>query len=541
VSYSRRDFLKSASVAALSLAGRPSALLALPAGLDLYPRAGDPMLREFAAAALEAASAAGATYADVRLSLTRLEEIHFPGPSSYSHARDYEYAGLGVRSLVDGAWGFASSPLWSPEEAARLGRESAAQARMNSRGRRRRIEMGPPPPPASGEWRTPIRRDPFDVPLAEKVEVAWAFNEHAGRYNIGARNVVVGGGMSTVWERQEKTFASTDGAFVTQTLYRARPSFSVGVTTPTARAGRSSDLLQPRLGGFEVVSEAKLLDEIPRLVEEAILMTEAERIMPDRYDVVLDARLMTQVVGNTIGTAAELDRVLGYEANAGGTSYLGPPHEQLGTFELGPELLNVRANRSHPTGLATVRWDDEGVEPEGYDVIREGVLVDYHTTRELSLELSEWYQRNGRPVRSHGCSGSDDARSIAMLHPPNLEMLAGREARTLDNLISGLDRGLVICAGGVTMDRQQLNGEINGQMVYEVRGGRRTKFVHSAEALIRAPELWKSLKQIGGPGTQFWSGAFLNKGQPSQFCQFGVGAVPALFEKMAVTDRMRKA
>ena len=549
--HSRREFLKTASAVAITLASRQIAVPELVAGqvappgvlpgIDVYPHAGESDLRELAARALEAAKTAGATYADVRFSLNRLEDIRLFAPTSYSHFRDYEFAGVGVRCLVEGAWGFASSTLWAPDEVARLAREAAAQARANARSRRRKIDIGPPPQPAVGEWKTPIVKDPFDVPLREKVEVAGAFIEHANRYNIGARNANVGAGLAMVWERNETTFASTDGAFFSQTIYRVSPSFSVGVVTPKGRAGRSSDLLQPVCGGFEVLSEARLVDELPRLVEEALLMAEAERITPDRYDVVVDGRLMAQLVAKTIGTAAELDRVLGYEANAGGTSYLAPPEEMLGKFQLGPEFLNVRANRSRPGGLATVRWDDEGVEPEEYDVIKDGVLVDYHTTRELAGELSEWYGRSGRPVRSHGCAASESGLSVNMLHPPNVEMLPGKEPNSLDDLVSGLKKGLVLCGGAVTVDRQQLNGEINAEMVYEVRDGKRVKFIHSAEALFRAPELWKSLKAIGGPGTEYWSGAMVYKGQPVQQCRFGAGAVPGYFEKVAVTDRMRKA
>lgn len=545
MSHSRREFLKAASAAAVSLAW-PGGLLAgtprgvLP-GFDVYPHAGESDLRELAARALEAARTAGATYADVRFTLTRVEDIRFYGPMSYGILRDHEFAGVGVRCLVDGAWGFASSTLWSADEMARLAREAAAQARMNARGRRRKIELDPPPAPAKGEWRTPIARDPFNVPLREKIDVAGAFIEHARRYNIGARNATVSATMTTIWERKETTFASTDGAFFSQTTYSARPSFSVGVRTPRGYAGRSSDLMQPRAGGFEVVSEARLVDEIPRLVEDAFLMVGAERITPDRYDVVVDARLMAQLVALTIGTAAELDRVLGYEANSVGTSYLAPPAEMLGTFQLGPELLNVRANRSRPEGLATVRWDDEGVEPEEYDVIRRGVLVDYHTTRELAGELAAWHGTQGRPARSHGCAASESALGVTMVQPPNLEMVPGPDPVTLDDLASGLKKGLVICAGRVTVDRQQLNGEINPEMIYEVRDGKRTRFLHSAEALFRAPELWKSLKAIGGGGTQLWTGVEVRKGQPSQVLRFGVGAVPGLFERMAVTDRMRKA
>lgn len=528
---------------AISLGGRA---LPLPAqgilqGRDAYPRAGDPTLKELTARALDAARTAGATYADVRLTITRVEDMRFPGPGQYYFFQDFETAGFGVRALVDGAWGFASSTLWSHDEAARLGREAAVQAKMNAEGRKRRIDLGAPPPAVTGEWKTPIKRDPIEVPIAEKLEVAWAFLEHASRFNRGARNAGVGAGMSTRWERREKTFASTDGSFFTQTLYAALPGFSVGVETPKGKAGRSSDLLRPYAGGFEVVSEARLIDEMPRLVEEALMMVGAERIMPDRYDVVLDARLMTQLVAYTIGTAAELDRVLGYEANAGGTSYLAPPEQQLGKLALGPALLNVRADRSRQGALATVKWDDEGVVPDEYDVIKDGVLTDYHTSRELATELAPLYRQAGRQARSHGCAWSDDALNTAIVHPPNLEMRPGPDAKTLDDLVAGMKHGLVIHAGRVTVDRQQLNGEINGEMVYEVRNGKRTKFVHSAEGLFRAPELWKSLKAIGGQGTQVWSSAGLQKGQPVQECQFGVGAVPAYFTKLAVTDRMRKA
>jgi len=519
MAHSRRDFLKAASAAALSLAGRGlpfGGLAALP-GIDAYPRAGEKDLEELAARALEAARAAGATYADVRFTLRRVEEITVPSLGSYHHLRDEELAGVGVRALVDGAWGFASSALWAPDEMARLAREAVAQARTNARAGARRIELDAPPPPARAEWKTPIERDPFDVPLVERIEVPWALMEQATRYNLGARNASASASIRTQWERQERTFASTEGAFLSQTLYYAAPRLTIFVRVHPHRVGaRSSDVLRPCAGGWEVLARAPVLEELPRLIEEAYLSAGAENIVPDRYDVVVDARVMAQLVGRTIGVAAELDRVLGFEANAGGTSYLAPPAEMLGTFQLGPELLNVRANRSRPEGLATIRWDDEGVEPEEYDVIRDGVLVDYHTTRDLAGELRDWYAARGRPARSHGCASSEDARSVTLLHPPNLELAPGPGTATLEDLASTLEKGLVICAGSVTVDRQQLNGEINGEMVYEVRRGKRTRFLGNSEVLFRAPELWKSLKALGGAGTQYWTGLEVPKGQPAQ-------------------------
>ncbi|HEU4641156.1 MAG TPA: TldD/PmbA family protein [Gemmatimonadaceae bacterium] len=533
-------------MAAIAVGGRRTPLGGTPlggvfTGLDAYPRVGDPQLKELAAAALDAAKAAGASYADACFTLTRIEWIRFMGSSGYGILQNSEKAAIGVRVLVDGAWGFTASPLWTLEEAARLGREAASQARTNAQGGRRKITLGDPPPVAVGEWRTPIERDPFSVSIEEKIAVAYAFAETASRSNLGATVASVGAGMDTWFQRQEKTFASTDGSFVSQTLYLAKPSFSIGVTTPKGMAGRSSDILQPATGGWELVAEAKLADEMPRLIEDSLFMIDAVRVIPDRYDIVFDARATAQILARTVGIAAELDRVLGFEANAGGTTYLAPPEDMLGKFAIGPELLNVKGNRSRPGGVSTVHWDDDGVQPVDYTVVDKGVLVDYHTTRELVSEIAPYYAKSGHPARSHGCASRDSAIGVPMVVPPNIEMVPGSTDTTFEDLVSSLEKGLVICAGGVYADRQQLNGEVDGEFVYEVRKGKRTRAISHTEVLFRAPELWKSLQAIGGRGTQHWSGTSVYKGQPSQECSFGVGAVPARFKKVPVTDNMRKA
>jgi TldD protein len=371
--------------------------------------------------------------------------------------------------------------------------------------------------------------------------VAYAFAETASRSNLGATVANVGASMDTWFQRQEKTFASTDGSFFSQTLYLGKPSFSLGVTTPKGMAGRSSDLLQPAAGGWELVAEAKLADEMPRLIEDSLFMVDAVRVIPDRYDIVFDARATAQILAHTVGIAAELDRVLGFEANAGGTTYLAPPADMLGKFVLGPDIFNVKANRSRPGGVSTVKWDDDGVQPDEYSVVEKGMVVDYHTTREVVGEIADYYTKAGRPVRSHGCASRDSAIGVPMVAPPNIELVPGATDTTFEDLVSSLEKGLVICAGGVYADRQQLNGEVDGEFVYEVRKGKRTRAISHTEVLFRAPDLWKSLQAIGGRGTQHWSGTTVYKGQPTQLCNFGVGAVPARFKKVPVTDNMRKA
>jgi TldD protein len=545
----RRSFVKALSAAAAAASARSVLLPDVLPGIDKFPRAGDSIIDELASRALEAAKSAGATYADVRITVTRNEDVYaIGGPGGiWDTSNDFEDSHLGVRALADGAWGFAASTVWTNDEAARLGREAAIQAKSNARGRKRRIELGEPPAPVKGTWSTPIKRDPFTVSLSEKLDVLWALNETVARIDteLGAT-----GTTYVRHRRQEKTFVSTDGASVTQTTWLSHPYFAVGMRKgEKGFVSRSYDRLQPAGGGWEVMTAPHLASGIPEVVEQAIMMLDAEPVDPERYDVLLDGYATAALVGRTIGVAAELDRVLGYEANAGGTSYLAPPDDMLGKFALGPKLLNVSANRSRPGGVSTIKWDDEGTEPHEYQLIKDGVIVDYHTTRDLAGELSAWYGASGQRVRSHGGAASENAGDITTVIPPNVEMLAGATDVGMEEMIAGMDSGLVMYGGGVhpdslgcvTVDRQQLNGEINANMVFEVKKGKRTRFISGSEVLFRSPEMWKGLKAIGGGKSRVHSGSLVKKGEPSQAQHFGTSAVPGVFTRVAVTNRMRKA
>jgi TldD protein len=241
--------------------------------------------------------------------------------------------------------------------------------------------------------------------------------------------------------------------------------------------------------------------------------------------------------------------VLGYEAAASGTSYLAPPGALLGQFTFGTALLTVTADRSRPHGLATVRWDDEGVVPDAYPVVQDGVLVDYHTTRELVAPLPAASTTAGRPRRSHGCAVAEHGGRAPLNQCPNLTMQPGRTETRFEDLVAGLERGLVLRVGTapfpaldlVQTDRQQLNGELVPLLAYEVRKGKRTHGVIGAEVLFRAPELWRSLQAIGGPASQRTAGCWQAKGQPEQVLGCSVTAVPARFRQLTVTDRLRQA
>src|SRR5687767_1528328 len=114
----RREFLRAAAATSCAAGLWPQNPGMAAPPLDRYPRAGDPVLKDLTNQALDAARAAGAQYADVRVTITRDSMTHQGSSSGGSYER--EMAGIGVRAFKDGAWGFvASTEAWTAAEAAR--------------------------------------------------------------------------------------------------------------------------------------------------------------------------------------------------------------------------------------------------------------------------------------------------------------------------------------------------------------------------------------------------------------------------------------
>jgi TldD protein len=538
VSLTRRGFIKKASVAAATAALVPSTLRAAAGSGHLIhvpsSGAGDPDLHALAARAVEAARAAGATYADARLTITRSHSFFSGFPSS-----EQEVRGIGVRALVNGYWGFLSSATWTPEEATRLAVGAVAQARAHGRGKKRPVDMGPAPRVAKGEWVMPVKYDPFNIPIGEKMDVINAAHDFARSYRAGINAM-----SSMSFVRQIKVFASSEGASWSQTTYTS--AAGLAITYPSeyhARlpgGGAGTDFLSPAGRGWEYVSDPGLIDAIPRLIEEAEQSRHTVPVEVGRYDIVFSAQAMAALVDSTLGPATELDRALGFEANAQGTSYLNEPLEMLGSYQIGSPLLTVRGDRSTPGGAATVKWDDEGVEPEEFTLIRDGILVDYQTTREQAAWLAPYYQRVGRPVRSHGCAGAGSALHVTMQHSPNLALMPGTKDVSFDDMVAGTKKGIAVLSLSTNMDQQSLNGTGRGAM-REIEDGKLGRFIRGAAIVFRAPELWKSVVAIGGPRTSALQGESRGKGQPHQNTTHSVAGVPAKATQVSVIDVMRKA
>jgi TldD protein len=494
--------------------------------------------RELTARALDAARSAGASYADVRIQANRTQSIG-TRERQITDFEDAETYGFGVRVLADGAWGFAASRDVTADEVVRVARQAVAQARANASVQQRPVQLAPVEAFPDAAWRSPMEIDPFAVSVDDKLALMLAANEAALRVPR-ARFVTT----SLVFVREEKTFASTEGSFIVQTLTRTYP-----VTTVTAVAEGGGDFqtrmstdVPPRGLGWEYVLQSDLPARAAVWAEEAAAKLSAKPIDPGRYDLVLLPTHLRLVIHESIAHPTELDRIMGYEANYAGTSFIHPVNDYLGKFRYGPELMNVQAERSAPGSLATIGWDDEGVRPDEYLIVRNGILNDLQTTREQAPMLADWYRSQGRPVRSHGNSTAQSWAHVQFQRMPNVNLMPHPDRDVpLEELIEGVQNGILIDGhGSFSIDQQRYNGQFGGQVYHEIRNGRKGAMVRDVAYQIRTPEFWNSMDLIGGRGTYFVGGTFFDgKGEPSQLNAVSHGSPAARFRQVNVINTAR--
>ncbi|MBI3792227.1 MAG: TldD/PmbA family protein [Gemmatimonadetes bacterium] len=541
MSTSRRDFVRttSAAAAALALAGRRAEAAERASRLVVPPSPGDPAVNELLAKALDAAKASGAQYADARISLARTQTI-FTREKRVGGLNDNETFGIGVRVLVDGAWGFAATSELSADAVTRVARQAAAQAKANKGAGRRPVTLAPAAGGQKGTWRSDAKVDPFTIPIEDKVALLLAANEAALKVPQ-ARFV----NSSMFFLKDEKTYANTEGTLVAQTIIRTQPSMNVTAVSKDFKdfQSRQSNDIAPMGRGYEHVTEADLVGNAPKWAAQAVEKLSAKPVEVGRYDLVLHPSHLWLTIHESVAHPTELDRAMGYEANYAGTSFVFPPEKVLGTLKFGSPLMNIRGDRNQPGSLAACGWDDDGVVPDEFDIIKNGIFVDYQTTREQALWLDWYYKKAKRPMRSHGCSYAQTWADVQFQRMPNVSLLPGEKDTSWEDIIAATDKGIAIIGdGSFSIDQQRYNAQFGGQLFYEIKGGKIVGMLKDVAYQMRTPEFWGALDMLGGKKSYQLGGAFNDgKGQPAQSNAVSHGCVPTRHKNINVINTGRQA
>ena len=472
-------------------------------------------MHETCRAALEDAVAAGAAYADARAVTRRWQSVATKNRAVDS-VSDSESEGVGVRVLLDGAWGFACDPRLSPEGAREAAGRAVAFARASARSTERPVELAPLDP-VQGEYRTSLKRDPMEVSLEEKVAVCVGAEEQMVRPGIEIT------GASVRARRERRAFASSEGASVYQELVECGggiDALAVGDGRVQTRSFPSSHGGSSAQGGWEYVESLGLEREAPRVADEALALLRADACPAGVTTIVLDAEQMQLQMHESVGHPTELDRIHGSEAAYAGTSWVGA--RDLGTLRYGSELMNVTADATTPGGLGTFGWDDEGVPAARTPVVEAGVLVGFLSSRETG---------GGGSMRADGWS------RMPLVRMTNLHLEPGEGS--LDQLIAGVDDGIFLATNkSWSIDDRRLNFQFGTEIAWEIKNGKLGRMLRDATYTGATPAFWASLDGVAGPEEWVMHGLTnCGKGQPGQHAHVSHGAAPARFRNVQVGVR----
>jgi TldD protein len=543
----RRDFLKAGGVALGALAVGPEVLRAAPpvgapstgalAGYrPLPPVATDPATRELMMEALDAAKRAGASWADVRIGRNRNNSVN-TREQQVTNVLESDTMGCGVRVLVDGCWGFAATQELTKAGVGAAAQEATAIAKANRVAMGRRVELAPAPSLGDRIWRSSYTIDPFTVSLEEKVGLLLKANAEA----MKAKNVrFVTSGLSFV--KEERNYANTDGSVITQDYVRSWVTLAATAVSSDGFAQRGPEVVQPMGRGWEYVLEADVAGNALKWGEEAAEKLTAKSVDVGRYDLILHPSQLFLTIHESLAHPTELDRAMGYEANYAGTSFIAPPREVLGKLKLGPESMNLVGNRNEVGALATIGYDDDGVQPDEFHIVKNGIFNDYQTTREQAPWLDWWYTQNGQQPRSHGCSYAQSWADVQFQRMPNVSLMPGEQDLSWDDMIAATDRGIaMIGRSSYSIDQQRYNAQFGAQLCYEIRGGKIVGQLKDVAYQMRTPDFWNAMDLIGGKSAYEFGGTFNDgKGQPSQANAVSHGCPPVRFRNINVINTGRQ-
>jgi TldD protein len=478
-------------------------------------------MKDLALNALDAVTGRGVSYADVRALEVAEREITTKNGKA-GHVSAAESAGLGIRVLASGCWGFAATDDLTREGIATAAELARQIAQASAAARKHEVTLAPEDK-YEAAWDSPCQVDPFAIPIDRQLGALLAVDAELRRHpGVSLAET------SMHFEKRRQVFASTLGSVIDQTRHLSGAGFS-------ALSYKDGDIQkrsypnsfggQYQLKGYELVGELRLLENAPRIAEEAVALHAADQCPEGEFDLILDSAQLGLQIHESIGHPIELDRVLGSEANYAGMSFL--TIDQLRNLRYGSEIVNVvcDARLEHGPGLGTFAFDDEGVPARSTDIIRNGRFVGYMTSRETAAQVGD--------ARSNGCMRADGWARIPLIRMTNVSLEPGRQS--LEEVFDADHAIYMETNRSWSIDDKRYNFQFGCEIGWEIRRGKRVRMLKNPSYSGISTEFWNACAAIAGPEHwTLWGVPNCGKGQPEQVMGTGHGASPARFRKIRV-------
>ena len=472
----------------------------------------------FAARALDTASKRGAAYADIRLESARTERIEIRNGVVVSLA-DSTSTGYGIRALVDGAWGFAASDEFADAGIDATAARAVAIARASASIARARVGIVPPDA-YRDRFATPLLRDPADIPLGERVALLLAAEK---ALHVGPQ-IAVGRAWIDLWSSR-KCFYSTIGSRIEQHIVQTGSGIQAMAVSDGDVQTRTypGDVGLYKSGGWEIVEEAALTDHAERIAGEAIALLSAPQCPSGTVDILLGGSQVSLQMHESCGHPAELDRVMGWEANFSGTSFLDI--DQLGHLRYGSPEVTIVVDNTLPQGMATCGYDDEGTRSGSSDIVRDGLLVGYEMSNDTAHAI-------GRS--SNACVRAQGWEFVPMIRMCNLNLLPGNVP--FEHLFDDIRDGIYMESNrSWSIDDRRLNFQFGCEIGWEIKNGKQGRMLKNPTYAGMTPQFWNACDAVGDERSWFaWGTPNCGKGEPMQTGRTTQAASPARFRGVNV-------
>src|SRR6058998_2621047 len=495
--------------------GKPSAFSVINLNFDM---------KDIAEWALNIAALRGASYADTRIVDERSRALATKN-GKIGSASDAESLGIGIRVIADGAWGFAASDNLSREAVEATAAKAVAIAKASASVKQRDVQLAPEKP-ATAEWTSPHKTDPFTTSAEQNLELLLKIDSE-----LRSVQGVTLAETNMNFRRDEQWFASSEGADIHQTKYVTGVGYAAYAFTGNEIQKRSypnSYGGQWQNKGYELIEELKLLENARRIGEEAVALHKADQCPEGTFDIILEGSQLGLQIHESVGHPIELDRVLGMEANFAGTSFL--TLEKLRTLQYGSELVNVVADarQEHGPGLGTFGFDDEGVPAQCTPIISNGLFTGYLSSRETASTIG--LDRSGGTLRAESWN------RLPIIRMTNISILPGEKPLSLDQLISSTDHGILFQTNrSWSIDDKRYNFQFGTEIGWEIKNGKRLRMLKNPSYSGITTEFWNSMDAICSRDEwTLWGTPNCGKGQPQQVMGTGHGAAPARFREVKV-------
>ena len=500
--------------------------------------------KQMADIALNAARSKGASYADIRIG-RYLRQFIITREDKVENIVNTESYGVGIRVLANGAWGFSATDNMTSDGIAKAAERAVAVAKANAKINDKPVELAPQKGYGEVSWKAPILKSTFEVPVKEKADLLLSVNSAAMKN--GANYV-----DSAIFAvNEQKYFASTDGSYIDQDIHRIWPTFNVTrINAATGKFDTRAALSSPVGMGYEYLTPDEsqkfrgvttnygnrydMLEDVAAAATQVGQKLKAKTVEAGKYDLVLDPSHLWLTIHESVGHPTELDRVLGYEANFAGTSFVTLDKWRSKNFKYGSKEVNIVADKLQPGSLGAVGYDDEGVACKKWDIIKEGILVNYQAIRDQAhiLGLTE----------SQGCCYADNWSSVQFQRMANISLQPGVNSLKVDQMIKNVEKGIYIIGNGsFSIDQQRYNFQFGGQLFYEIKEGKIVGMLRDVAYQSNTQEFWNSCVAVCDQSDYRLGGSFFDgKGQPTQSSAVSHGSSTAHFKGVNVINTARK-